>query len=118
MNSWQRLTALSTTLGLQDVDQDWGIINADAERLDEFIAFFKDKKLVNSERVDMLGLILASANELLLKSPDDGLVEMDELLHAYPAVATVHVEYWKSLDDADFPLGAWLRSHGHGSSSG
>lgn len=59
----------------------------------------------------MVGLILASANERLLREPRTPLDSLDAMLREHSSEGVIHVEYWRSLDDAErFPFGAWLRA--------
>jgi hypothetical protein len=105
-----RLLWLSRALGLQADAQDWAIVNANADRMDEFIRFLDETELRPVEVVEMVGLILASANERLLRDPRAPLDSVDPVLRD-SSEGAIHVEYWRSLDDAErFPIGAWLRA--------
>ena len=106
----ERMTRLSARLGLADDSQDWGIINADPERLEEFAALFESEELSSTERYEVSDLVLASANERLLIDPSDDLAIVERLLGALEEVAELHVSYWRRLEDPEeFPLGHWLR---------
>ena len=106
-----RLNQLCQALGLQYEEQDWGIINADGRRLSEFIAYSDTNPLSETQSVELGGLILASANERLLSQ--------EALPETFPAFLVrngrefeVQLGYWRNLqDEAEFPLGNWLRSN-------
>ncbi len=103
-------TEISTALTLLDEPQDWGIVNADSERLDEFVAFLAAREFAATQVFDLVDLILASANERLLEDPSADLHAVEGALRQHPAAAAVHGDYWAALDDVrEFPLGAWIR---------
>ena len=111
MTPEQRLRWLSDELGVDFEPQDWGIVNADAARLDEFTAFLCEHDLAPTQAFQMIELILASANELLLDDPSADLEAVDAALSRHPEAAEHHVEYWSLLHDPDeFPIAAWLRA--------
>ena len=102
--------SLSERLGLRDYPQDWGIANADPARLEEFVRVFEHESLKRRERIGMVELILASANDALRLDPNVDLAAVERLLPEFAALAEWEVEYWERLDDAEyFPLGDWLR---------
>jgi hypothetical protein len=103
-------TELSTALKLVDEPQDWGIVNADGERVAEFVTFLAARDLASTQVFDMVELVLASANEWLLEDPSADLSAVQDVLRLHSEAAEVHGDYWASLDDAEeFPIGAWLR---------
>jgi hypothetical protein len=104
------IALLSARLGLANEQQDWGIINADASRLDEFIRVYTTDPLTSYQRYAMAELVLASANELLCADPQADLALVATLLPTISSDARPEIEYWRSLvDDDEVPLGAWLR---------
>jgi hypothetical protein len=110
MTPRERLTRLSGTLGLADESQDWGIINANAGRLDEFVGFLNDT-LEPTEVFQLVELVLASANERLVEDPEADLDDAMRTVAGHREAAEAHLDYWRSLDDTqEFPLGAWLRA--------
>lgn len=101
---------LSAALGVLDEPQDWGLVNADAERLDEFAAYLTTPELAPTQVFDMVELLLASANERLIDDPSANVQVVRDALRGHPGAAVVHYDYWTALDDPEeFPLGAWLR---------
>jgi len=101
---------VSRALGLLDEPQDWGIVNANPERLEEFVAFLEAQDLAPTQVFDMLELILASANERLVDDASADLPGLRAVLDHYPDAAKVHYDYWAGLDDStEFPLSVWLR---------
>ena len=106
------LRTMSEQLGLGYQPQDWGIINADGDRIDDFVAFFETRELRDCQRFQLAELILASCNERLV---DSGVLDEARLLSIFRAnmgAVAFHIEYWRGMTDAvEFPLGAMLRTH-------
>ncbi|NVB37665.1 hypothetical protein G6O69_07460 [Pseudenhygromyxa sp. WMMC2535] len=104
------LREMSDNLGLGHEPQDWGIINADGDRLDEFVTFFQREELLPTQRFELADLILASANERLLEGLDVEIELLKTLAREYDRAFTPHIEYWSGLEDEDeFPLSRLLR---------
>ncbi len=104
------LQDLSALLGLSYEPQDWGIVNADGGRLEEFIAYFEQHNLAPTQRFDLAELVLASANERLLAGGSFDVPRLVQLCHDESIAFDLHLEYWRGLgDDQDFPLGGELR---------
>ena len=103
------LQNLSKALGLAFEDQDWGIINADPDRIDEFIRYFKHERGC-TQRFELGGLILASANEALVNERPGRLRDLMSFLADWHTEFQAHFDYWRGLDDqVEFPLSGWLR---------
>lgn len=104
------LREFSALLGLPYEPQDWGIINAAGDRLDEFVKCFQRLELSSTVRYELADLILASANDLLLNG---GTFCIDTILGLYrgePVAFSNHIRYWASLDSPDeFPIAPLLR---------
>ncbi len=62
------MTWLSEQLTLKVESQDWGIVNADSSRVEEFVRFFEFHDSNDSWEPEALG-------ELILASANDGLVD-------------------------------------------
>jgi hypothetical protein len=104
------LGELSAALGLNYEPQDWGIVNADADRLDAFVAFFRSVELEPTQRFEMADLILASANEALLEGREVSLQALLALASEASSAFEHHLAYWAGLtDESEFPLGAAIR---------
>ncbi len=103
-------TELSRELSLPDESQDWGIVNADGGRLEEFVTFLCGHDLAPTQVFDVVELILASANERLLDDATYDLSMVAEVLDRYPGAASVHCDYWRGLHDpSEYPVSRWLR---------
>ena len=105
------LKQLCQSLGLLYEPQDWGIINANGQRLSEFIAYYEANLLSATQRFELSELILASANERLL-----GGESLPEPLHAFLSrnrhLLETQLEYWQNLqDELEFPVANWLRTN-------
>lgn len=111
MDASDRLVRLSAALGLRCEMQDWGIINADPKRIEEFIEFAQSAPtLTSGDYCDLGELILASANELLVSDPEASLRNVDAFIGAHLTEIGSVVEYWRSLNDpVQFPLATHLR---------
>ncbi|WP_437622692.1 hypothetical protein [Sorangium sp. So ce1151] len=107
------LMELSQALGLEYEPQDWGIVNADAGRLDEFIAYYDEHPTLSStQRFELGELVLASANEVLLKTPEAVLVGLSTFLVQHAKDFMAHIQYWESISNVEeFPLSAWLQEN-------
>lgn len=112
-NNETLLMELSQDLGLGYEPQDWGIVNADASRLEDFIAYYDEHPTLSStQRFELGELVLASANEALLKTPNAALDGLSAFLAQHAKDFVAEVEYWKTLGDTDeFPLSIWLQNN-------
>jgi hypothetical protein len=104
------MRAVAAELGLpfEPSDQDWGIVNSDARRLEEFIQFFQDHDLHPAPRWELTELILASAEDRLAEEPDADLSVVSAWLaqHPDPETRRWHVEYWSRRNETALP--DWL----------
>ena len=104
------LREMSNKLGLPYEPQDWGVSNADGNRLDEFVAFFQQGDLQPSQLFELADLILASANERLVRGLAVEVKPLEALARKYGQAFSLHLEYWSGLEDAEeFPLASLLR---------
>lgn len=79
-------------------EQDWDIEMADYKRLEEFIAFFEKNILQNNEKFALIGLILASFDDLLnhLNTPHNAQL-WDRISHIINEEKELYqelLEYW------------------------
>ena len=113
LDAERALRELSKELGLPYEPQDWGIVNTDACRLREFIDHYeRGVELGITQRFELGGLILASANDALalgkVEFPDDLALFLERNADEFAS----HLEYWRGLRDSEvFPLADWLREH-------
>ena len=107
----ESLRKLSLALFLTYEPQDWGIVNADGARIEEFIDYWKTHPdLPKTLKFDLGGLILASANERLRSEPAADLSGVLAFVSRYGDEFGAHIDYWRVLVDIEeFPLGAVLR---------
>ncbi len=111
MDADTELDTLTRALNLVNERQDWGIVNSDPSRVEEFLRFCETEPLTPSQQFAMGELVIASANDALEEGiADDGLVDHFERflasgLHGLPS----HVRYWASLDEEEFPIATLLR---------
>lgn len=114
MDPKQELQELCEALGLQYFEQDWGLINADPNRLREFISYYESRSFTPAQRYDMVDLILASANEGLeahqLSSAD--AQDAAEVAARHAPEAPVAVAHWIG-SDSGYPIGQFLRERLH-----
>ncbi len=107
------LKKLSEALGLPYEPQDWGIVNADAARTEEFIDYYEvHVELGRTQRFQLGELVLASANEAWIVGNRKSSGILKAFLERRGSDFQLHIEYWRGLDDPEeFPLSAWLKEH-------
>ncbi len=113
--NYEALRELSCDLNLSFETQDWGIINADAHRFEEFIQYFEGNKDVErSLRYELFELIIASFNELLLETGSTS--ERDKLFKQFLNSTRTDetfepiITYWKGITSEEFPVGKYMRT--------
>ena len=111
-----QLLALSQALGLKNETQDWGIINADANRVVEFIDFFNTHSdLSPPMQYQMFELIVGSYNEVLIEghAQDTLRIQFFSFLQqngSHQGLNSI-LSYWRDLDDdEEFPVSKELRA--------
>lgn len=107
-----QLRDLSNFLKLHYEEQDWGIINADGNRLEEFVAVYDSHQFSVEIRYQMFELILASANDALEKKRQEANVMrvIQDFIRRHGQDFPVQVSYWTGLKNSDeFPVGEALR---------
>ncbi len=110
MNANREILTLARELKLKDEPQDWGIINSDPSRVNEFIRFRETADLTPAQQYALGELVFASMNDALEEDvADDNLVDLFERflasdLHGLPA----QIKYWSSLDEEEFPIATLL----------
>lgn len=109
MTPRDEMARFSARLGLMNEPQDWGIVNADSGRLEEFVHIYESEPLTRVERSAMAALVLASANERLEDDPQADLAQVASVLPRIELDAAWELEYWRGLDGEKFPVGGWLR---------
>ncbi len=82
----QDIQTLTDQLGLTNVRQDWGICNADAGRVEEFIRVCRTGGLTQPQQYAMCDLVLASMNEALVDGTTD-----EELFGQFKTFLTLHL---------------------------
>ena len=103
--------SLSERLGLPFEPQDWGIANADAVRVREFVGVCRTASLTPPQQYAMAELVLASMNEALAQgvADDDVTKQFREFLTLELCGLSGQVRYWAGLADrVEFPLAALL----------
>ena len=93
---------------------DWGIINANPDRVEEFIQFLtQNPNLDKSIKFEFVELIIASMNEAILKGSTDLNTEkvflqyIDEIKSDNYYVSSL--DYWKSLTKiSEYPVSKLL----------
>ncbi len=96
---------------------DWGIINANPNRVGEFIEFLRQNPTLDrSIKLEFVELIIASMNEAILQQLDSkdtidmfldyvGLLKSDDFY-------AISIDYWKSLKSSEeFPVIKLLQVH-------
>ena len=108
------LEIISDELGLSFEEQDWGIINGSADRVEEFINYFNThESLPTTVKYPFFDLIVASFNEDLLEG---SATKKKELLfkqfiqqNSSNSLFKPILSYWKRItNEEDFPVGKFL----------
>ena len=102
---------LSDRLGLMYERQDWGICNADARRVGEFIEVCRSGGLTPPQQFAMVELVLASMNEALADGGDDAGIVRDFKTFVTLGLHGLEpqIRYWASLPNGEeFPLAGLL----------
>jgi len=110
---FEQLRQLSIELNLSFEPQDWGIINASAERVEEFMNYLDEKEtLQNKIKYHVFELIVASFNEYLLEETCTEKLKTHfiELLARNAENETLQpiINYWKHLNGTDYPVSRFL----------
>jgi hypothetical protein len=111
-NSIEKLQVLCKKLGLSYESQDWGIINATPSRLIEFIDYYKSENLTDTQKYNMIELIMASANEGLIESQFSGtdLKILKKFILEHGRDVLSQWDYWKGLPNSDeYPILKFLK---------
>lgn len=93
--------------------EDWDLINADAERVEEFCRVYESEPLSRDDRAALMELIVASYDERLRQDgraderADDLEARIARLLKRDFGLHRHTIEYWSAIDSPD-PRGAWL----------
>jgi hypothetical protein len=98
---------LTTALHLKDFEQDWGICNADASRLPEFLDFYESNVVEHPWEPEALAeLILESTNDAI----SEGMLQPEVrarvigFLRAHAKEFPHQRGYWLGLNDSEFPV--------------
>ena len=91
--------------------QDWGIINSDATRVEEFIDYFYTLSDQN-EQFHIFELVIASYNDALLRGLTDKklALKFSGAVQACESNTNLNVikEYWIKICDDNYPVGKFL----------
>lgn len=102
----EQLEALESALGLDWHDQDWGIVNADATRVAEFVDFFErncDEHWSPWTVAEFVDLVMESACDALRNDPQFSVSTVDRLVALAAPIAPEQFAYWTSHDWAITP---------------
>lgn len=99
---------LCSILNLRYEAQDWGIVNADATRVEEFIRYYEGTRLEKTQAYEVFELILASLNAALEEELEVGHI-IQEFVAKHRDDFPAQVDYWSSLTGTEFPIGEYLR---------
>ncbi len=101
-----QLRQLEAALGLFWDDQDWGIVNAEGCRVQEFLDFFAqnhDEHWSASTVGEYVDLVLESACDALRADPERDPSCVDDFVRVAAAIAPDRVTYWTKHDWAIAP---------------
>lgn len=107
------LRPLCRALGLPYEQHEWGLVNADARRIFEFITYYEaHPALGDAQRRALVELILASANEHLASGAASLPAAVPAFLQRNRSLLSAQLQHWRNLRDrVQFPLASWLREY-------
>ena len=116
MNSEKKRRKISEELGLIYEQQDWGIINADYRRLDDFINYyFQHSSELPYIKYDLIELIVASYNDYLNGTTKNAGVEgrfayfIKSVYDEIDLAVYNPFQYWINIaNEKEFPVGRIL----------
>lgn len=112
MDADLEIKQLSDRLGLAYERQDWGIVNADAARVVEFIRFYDQEHHSEAQCYALEELIIASMNEAMVEGVADESIHrlFNSFLLRNTKRAVPHIRYWGGLQESEeFPIAEVLR---------
>jgi hypothetical protein len=108
----EQLEELEAALDLDWTDQDWGIVNAAAGRVPEFVSFFEqnyDKHWSPWTVAEFVDLVMESASDAVRSDPHFSAICIDGFVARAAPVAPDRFAYWTSHD---WPITPHLRELG------
>ena len=109
------LKSVSEELNLSFETQDWGIINANPHRIEEFIGYFAQHDYLPKEvKYPFFDLIVASFNDAILESlvnkENESLFKEFIKKHSIDELYKPILDYWKRItNEEEFPVGKLLK---------
>ena len=108
----EQLAQLDDVLGLNGDVQDWGIENADSERVAEFVSFFEqhqDAQWSPHTVGEFFDLVMESACDALSREPQFPVSVVDPFVARASLMVPERVTYWTAHD---WPIAPHLRALG------
>lgn len=96
---------------------DWGIINADSSRVEEFIDYVLNHDILDfSIKYEFLELIISSMNAALVENKSNCCLKLKFYRYIKPLLYNTnyypHIPYWISIKSRDeYPVGELLKSY-------
>lgn len=112
MDANHQIRALSDRLNLSNEAQDWGIINSDSSRIEEFLRPCDEAELTPVQQYAMSELVFASLNDALVEraAAPQVVSDFERFLGKDFCGRSSQIRYWSSLDNSDeFPIAELLR---------
>lgn len=109
-----RVKKMSLELGISYEPQDWGIVNANANRVDDFIEYFEKNfyELHTTQKFELFELIIASFNDAIIENLFT--VNMQKSLadflkkYADNSLYSVILRYWRENTDEDMQIARYI----------
>ncbi|ALR31265.1 hypothetical protein ATE47_12360 [Chryseobacterium sp. IHB B 17019] len=112
MEKLEIIKKISSELNLQYETQDWGIINADPNRVREFISYYNKSDCPNIIKYELFELIIASFNELILEGKNEKLINdffTDFINNNLTLPFTDILDYWNNIyNKEEFPVAKYF----------
>ncbi|WP_298760640.1 hypothetical protein [uncultured Psychroserpens sp.] len=105
---------ITEDLNLNFESQDWGIINASPDRLEEFVKYFETSRYSEKEKYELFELIIASYNDCLIEIKEKSKIFEDFISNTKGSdTYNTIINYWKNLDnDDEFPISKVIGGNG------
>ncbi|MGG8498143.1 hypothetical protein ACQY1Q_17215 [Tenacibaculum sp. TC6] len=103
-------TKVNKDLGLKETS-DWGIINSDENRVEEFILYYFENSVEKSTEMEFINLVFSSMNEALISKKNT--IDIDRLFYKFISkiekneINLMIINLWasyKSTDTDPFPV--------------
>ena len=111
-------------LKVRDWEQDWDLIHADPDRIEQFCDVYESESFNRVEKNELMRLIVGSYDRMLEEGRESNAIweRINRLLRRDFSTHRETVEYWSLLEETDasnvFPITPLMREVWHDCNSG